>query len=514
MQPILEVHDIHKSFGPVQALRGVKLSLKPGEVHALMGENGAGKSTLMNILSGVLRPDHGRITFKGNDIILPDPATAQAHGIGLVHQEIALCPDISVAENILMAATNARKSFLMNDRELRERARTVLADLVPIPVDEKVGNLPIASQQIVEIAKALTLDCDILIFDEPTAALTETEAEALFRIIAKLKARNIGIIYISHRMAEIFAISDRITIFRDGTFVDTLMTADTNPDDVATKMVGREILNQFPAKNRDLNDKTPSLLSVRNLSDDDMLHDISFDLRKGEVLGLGGLIGSGRTETAHAICGLAKKSAGSLLLHGKPVEIDVYTDSIRNGLVYLSEDRKGSGVFLDLPIATNITALDLSHVSAKGFVRQRREEKRAVELGRLLSLRCAHVRQPVSSLSGGNQQKVAIAKMLSVHPGIIIFDEPTRGVDVGAKSEIYTILRNLAADGVGVLVISSELPELIGLCDRILVLHEGHIAGEVQDDRMTEEEIMKLASGLGTGMARQRTVATMGGVEP
>ncbi|MHC8495059.1 sugar ABC transporter ATP-binding protein [Thalassospira sp. SM2505] len=496
MQPILEVHDIHKSFGPVQALRGVQLSLMPGEVHALMGENGAGKSTLMNILSGVFPPDQGRIHFKGRDIVLSDPAKAQAHGIGLVHQEIALCPDISVAENILMAATNARTSFLMNDRELRERAKKVLADLMPIPVDEKVGNLPIASQQIVEIAKALTLDCDVLIFDEPTAALTDSEAEALFRIIADLKARNIGIIYISHRMAEIFAISDRITVFRDGTFIDTLMTEDTSPDEVATKMVGREILHQFPAKNPDLKGGMSSVMSVRELSDDGFLKDISFDLREGEVLGLGGLIGAGRSELAHAICGLSRKTAGSVAMRGKPLNIESYAESIRNGLVYLSEDRKGSGVFLDLSIAANITALDLRHVSSKGFVLQREEEKRAEELGRLLSLRCAHVSQPVSALSGGNQQKVAIAKMLSVHPDIIIFDEPTRGVDVGAKSEIYTILRNLASKGVGVLVISSEMPELIGLCDRIIVLHEGRVAGEVEDENMTEEKIMKLASGL------------------
>lgn len=497
MQPILEVHDIHKSFGPVQALRGVNLSLIPGEVHALMGENGAGKSTLMNILSGVFSPDQGRIHFKGQDIILPNPATAQAHGIGLVHQEIALCPDISVAENILMAATNARRSFLMNDRELRERATKILSDLVSIPVDEKVGNLPIASQQIVEIAKALTLDCDVLIFDEPTAALTDKEADALFRIIADLKARNIGIIYISHRMAEIFAISDRITVFRDGTFIETLMTADTTPDAVATKMVGREILNQFPAKNENRGDDIQPLMSVRDLSDDGFLRDISFDLRKGEVLGLGGLIGAGRSELAHAICGFGKKTAGHITMHGADFAPKDYSDSIKNGLVYLSEDRKGSGVFLDLSISANISALDLAHVSARGFVRQRVEQNRAEELGKLMSLRCAHVSQPVSSLSGGNQQKVAIAKMLSVQPDIIIFDEPTRGVDVGAKSEIYSILRNLAADGVGVLVISSEMPELIGLCDRILVLHEGSIAGEVEGETMTEEEIMKLASGLG-----------------
>lgn len=506
MQPILEVDDIHKSFGPVQALRGVKLSLMPGEVHALMGENGAGKSTLMNILSGVFAPDRGRIHFKGRDIVLPDPAKAQAHGIGLVHQEIALCPDISVAENILMAATNSRTAFLMNDRELRERAKKVLADLVPIPVDEKVGNLPIASQQIVEIAKALTLDCDVLIFDEPTAALTDTEAEALFRIIADLKARNIGIIYISHRMAEIFAISDRITVFRDGTFIDTLMTSETSPDEIATKMVGREILNQFPAKNTELHHATPSLMSVRDLCDDSFLQDVSFDLRKGEVLGLAGLIGAGRSELAHAICGLSRKKSGTVSMHDKLFDIRSYAESIQNGLVYLSEDRKGSGVFLDLSIAANITALDLSHVSSRGFVRQRAEEKRAEELGRLLSLRCANVNQPVSALSGGNQQKVAIAKMLSVHPGIIIFDEPTRGVDVGAKSEIYTILRNLADDGVGVLVISSEMPELIGLCDRILVLHEGRMAGEVAGDTMTEEEIMKLASGISC----QKAVMTKG----
>ena len=493
--PLLSVHDIAKSFGAVRALGGVRFDLRAGEVHALMGENGAGKSTLMNILGGVHQPDRGTVSLDGQTVRIPSPAAAQALGIGLVHQEIALCPDATVAENIFMAETNRRRGLWMDTRDLRRRAVAALADLHPLTVDALAGDLPIASQQIVEIAKALTLNCRVLIFDEPTAALTETEAEALFAIIRGLQARGIGIIYISHRMAEIFAITDRITVFRDGSYVDTLQTAATTPEQVAAKMVGRPLLDLYPQR-RGASTGAP-LLRIEGLSDGGIVRDVSFDVRPGEIVGLGGLIGSGRTETAQAVCGLARRLSGRVACAGADIPPDNYPAAIRQGVVYLSEDRKGNGIFLDLSIAQNVSALDLRQVSGAVMLSGRREAALAEDLRQRLDIRCASVHQPVGTLSGGNQQKVALARLLAVKPRVLFVDEPTRGVDIGAKAQIYTILRELADQGAGIVAISSELPELIGISDRILVLHEGRLAGEVGPGEMTEEAIMHLASGLG-----------------
>ncbi|WP_395682284.1 sugar ABC transporter ATP-binding protein [Inquilinus sp.] len=492
---LLTVHDIAKSFGPVRALSGVRFDLNAGEVHALMGENGAGKSTLMNVLGGVHQPDRGTVSLDGKPVRIPSPAAAQALGIGLVHQEIALCPDATVAENIFMAETNGRRSLWLDTRDLKRRAEAVLASLHPVPVDVRAGELPIASQQIVEIAKALTLNCRVLILDEPTAALTEAEAEALFAIIRGLQARGIGIIYISHRMAEIFAIADRITVFRDGAYVETLQTAATTPEQVAAKMVGRPLLDLYPPR------RGPAvgapLLKVENLSDGGIVRDVGFEIRPGEIVGLGGLIGSGRTETVQAICGLARRASGRVTCDGAAVPPDDYPAAIRQGLVYLSEDRKGNGVFLDLSIAQNVSSLDLRLVSGPVMVSRRREAALAEAMRQRLGIRCAGVHQPVATLSGGNQQKVALARLLAVNPRILFVDEPTRGVDIGAKAQIYAILRELADQGAGIVAISSELPELIGISDRILVLHEGRLAGELGPGEMSEEAIMQLASGLG-----------------
>ncbi|MCY0146571.1 sugar ABC transporter ATP-binding protein [Hoeflea sp. G2-23] len=491
---VLTVSHISKSFGFVRALNDVRLDVKAGEVHALMGENGAGKSTLMNILGGVLQPDAGEIVLKGKTRQIASPAVAQALGIGLVHQEIALCPDMSVAENIFMAETNASHAVWMRPADLKQRAEAALSELHPVPADAKVGNLPIASQQIVEIAKALTLKCDVLIFDEPTAALTETESRSLFRIISKLKSKGIAIIYISHRMAEIFALSDRITVFRDGGYVDTLVTANTDPEEVAAKMVGRALLDLYPPRRQ--GSPAASVLTVEGLSDDDCVRDVSLEIRPGEILGLGGLIGSGRTETAQSICGLTRRSSGRICYQGSEISQEDYRASIRQGIVYLSEDRKGSGIFLDLSIAQNISALDLRRVAGRLAVNGPAETALAEVMRDRLGIRCADVHQPVGTLSGGNQQKVALAKLLAVEPKVLFVDEPTRGVDIGAKSQIYAILRSLADQGSAIVMISSEMPELIGVSDRIVVLHEGRVAGEVSGERMTEENIMHLASGL------------------
>jgi ribose transport system ATP-binding protein len=491
---ILKVSRLSKAFGSIQALRDVQFELRRGEIHALAGENGAGKSTLMNIIDGILQPDGGEISLDGQIVRIGSPSAAQKLGIGLVHQEIALCPDISVAENISMAATNASRRLLVDFAALSRLAAEVLADLGNIDPATAVRNLSISQQQLVEIAKALTLDCRVLILDEPTAALTEKEAKVLFAIMHRLAAQGIGIIYISHRMAEIFEHCDRVTVFRDGQYVVTHDVAATTPTEIVNAMVGRVVDNRYPAKLDGDSTDGAAILKVANLSSPGHFADVSFALHRGEILGLGGLIGAGRSEIVKGICRIDETATGTVTLNGETLTLRRYQDSIGLGMVYLSEDRKGDGLFLDMPITANISALQLGLVSSAGIIDNRREVQLASELGRQLNLKCGHVGQPVSSLSGGNQQKVAIAKMLSVSPKVIFLDEPTRGVDVGAKLEIHRILRDLAASGVGIVIISSELPELTGVCDRVLVVREGRINGEVADDAMTEQNIMYLAS--------------------
>jgi len=494
-QPILKITGLKKSFGPIQALRGVDFELLRGEVHALAGENGAGKSTLMNIIDGILKPDAGEIRLDGEVVSITSPAMAQKLGIGFVHQEIALCPDITVAENIFMGVTASSRSVLMNYSSLERRAAEILHRLGDIDPTVLVRTLSISQQQLVEIAKALTLDCRILILDEPTAALTEREAQVLFEIMRKLTTQGISIIYISHRMAEIFDNCDRVTVLRDGQYITTMNVAETTPAAVVSAMVGRVIDDLYPPKQDAADRSDHVILDVRKLSERRRFQDISFQLRRGEILGLAGLIGAGRSEIAKGVCRLEGEVTGEVWLHGRKLSLGQYADSIAEGIVYLSEDRKGDGLFLDMSIATNVSALKVEQVaSALGVIDERAEKAQAEQLGARLNLKCSHVSQPVSALSGGNQQKVAIAKMLSVGPNVIFLDEPTRGVDVGAKSEIHRILRELARSGVGIVVISSELPELIGVCDRVLVVREGRIAGELTGEEMTEDRIIYLAS--------------------
>ncbi|MBE9638768.1 sugar ABC transporter ATP-binding protein [Salipiger mangrovisoli] len=496
---ILKISNVSKSFGPVRALRGVNFELRRGEVHALAGENGAGKSTLMNIIDGILQPDGGEILWEGEPVRISSPSAAQQLGIGLVHQEIALCPDISVAENMFMAVTNRSRRLLMDVGALKQKARAVLGQLCDIDPGAIVRDLPISHQQLVEIAKALTLDCKVLILDEPTAALTEREAQTLFGIMRRLSAQGISIIYISHRMVEIFDNCDRVSVFRDGQYITTAEISEITPSGVVNAMVGREIGTLYPPKQAAETRTDEVIFEVRDLTEKTRFKDVSFALRSGEILGIAGLIGSGRSEIVKGICRLEGDVSGTVLLDGEPLKLRHYGDSIAAGLVYLSEDRKGDGLFLERSIAENVSALDLGRVSTpSGLIETEREMELARSLGAKLNLKFGRLSDPVSSLSGGNQQKVAIAKMLSVNPRLIFLDEPTRGVDVGAKSEIHRILRELACEGVGTVVISSELPELIGLCDRVLVVREGCIAGEVAGDAMTEENIMRLASGLET----------------
>ncbi|XHE15644.1 sugar ABC transporter ATP-binding protein [Agrobacterium deltaense] len=492
---ILSMTNIHKAFGPVRALRSAALELRRGEIHALAGENGAGKSTLMHIIDGILQPDGGEILLDGKPVRISSPNAANRLGIGFVHQEIALCPEISVAENMFMSETGQSRSWFMNYRDLGKRAATILKEIGDIDPASRAGDLSISQQQIVEIAKALTLDCRILILDEPTAALTETEANTLFRIMHRLAERGIAIVYISHRMAEIFEHCDRITVMRDGCHIKTANIAEISPEEVVNSMVGRVLDKLYPPKLSKNEKSDEVILSVRGLNEGKRVFDVDFDLRRGEILGLAGLIGAGRSEIARAVCRLEGKPRGEVALRGRPLRLKDYRDSIREGLVYLSEDRKGDGLFLNMSIAANVSALDVGRISnGMGFIERRKEMKRADELGRRLKLRANSVGDAVSTLSGGNQQKVALAKMLSVEPQVVFLDEPTRGVDVGAKAEIHRQIRELAREGVGVVVISSELPELIGVSDRVLVVREGRITGEVAGEDMTEEKIMQLAS--------------------
>jgi ribose transport system ATP-binding protein len=490
--PLLQLDDIAKSFGAVRALRSGRFELQAGEIHALAGENGAGKSTLMNIIDGILQPDSGAIRIDGQPVRIDSPAMAQRLGIGFVHQEIALCADISVAENIFMAETAQSRRRLMGGADLFARAAEVLAPLADIDPRLPAGRLSISQQQLVEIAKALTLDCRILILDEPTAALTEHEAQKLFGIMRNLAARGMGIIYISHRMAEIFQNCDRVTVMRDGQHIRTDRTQDITSSDVVNAMVGRQLDTLYPPKLAA--PRGPEILSVANLTDR-RYRDVSFALNRGEILGFAGLIGAGRSEIARGVTRLEGDARGEVRLYGEAVTLRDYADCIANGIVYLSEDRKGDGVFLDLPIAANISALDLSRVSRRGgVIDPGLEAEQGQRIGASLKLKAASMAHRVASLSGGNQQKVALAKLLAVEPKVIFLDEPTRGVDVGAKAEIHGILRGLADSGVGVAVISSEMPELIGLCDRVLVVSEGRIAGELSGTNLTETNIMTLAA--------------------
>ncbi|CAB3873170.1 sugar ABC transporter ATP-binding protein [Achromobacter deleyi] len=497
--PLLELQGISKRFGAAQALAGVCFSLQRGEIHALCGENGAGKSTLMKIIDGIHAPDAGAILLEGRQVAIDGPAHAMRLGIGLVHQEIALCGDATVAENLFMPHINTQPGAWMDYADLNRRAAQVLRRLgQDIDPALRVDQLGISRQQLVEIARALTLDCKVLILDEPTAALTEVESAALFRVLHGLKAQGIGIIYISHRMAEIFEHCDRVTVLRDGRDVHCAAIADMTPDALVRSMVGRDLGNYYPPGQADTAQPPETLLDVQDIDDGARVHGISFSLRRGEILGISGLMGAGRSELAETVCGLRRARQGTVSLRGKPLRLRRYADALRHGIAYLSEDRKAAGLFLDMPIEQNVSSMALARISSRfGLLRRTAERQLAVDLGARLKLKAAGVGQDAACLSGGNQQKVAIAKLLATRPAVLLMDEPTRGVDVGAKSEIHHLLRELADQGVGVVVISSELPEIIGLCDRALVIRNGRLAGELARADMTEEKLLRLASGLG-----------------
>lgn len=493
---LLELRGIKKSFGATQALAGIDFSLEKGQIHAVCGENGAGKSTLMKVIDGILQPDAGQLLIEDSPVHIKDPGHAAKLGISLVHQEISLCGCATVAENIFMCEVNQSKRLLMDYTALQARAQQIIKRLdKDIDTATLVENLSLSNQQLVEIAKALALDCKILILDEPTAALTEVESKSLFKILHELADAGIGVIYISHRMAEIFEHCSHVTVLRDGASVFTGKIQDTTADELIKKMVGRELGAYYPEKSKTIG--TQPLLEVTTISDTDRVHSVSLQIMPGEILGIAGLMGAGRSEIAKVICGITPQCGGTVVMHGKAVDTSTYQKALAQGIAYLSEDRKSEGVFLELPIQSNIASMALARVQSKFFtVDPAKETEQAERLGQKLKLKAGSVAANADSLSGGNQQKVAIAKLLATNPKIIFMDEPTRGVDVGAKAEIHQVLRQLCNEGVGVVVISSELPEIIGLCDRTLVIRNGSVAGELRAEATTEESILRMASGL------------------
>lgn len=496
-EPILSMKAITKSFPGVKALSEVELELNAGEVLALVGENGAGKSTLMKILTGIYTKDEGEVYFKGKELNVNSPKEAQEIGISMIHQELNLMRDLTVAENIFIGREpKGLFNFFLKDKDLNVQAQD-LFDRLKIDLDpkEKVGNLTVAKMQMVEIAKALSFNSEIIIMDEPTTALTETEIDALFVTINNLRDNRVGVIYISHRMDELKRISDRITVMRDGTYVDTLQTAEVEMSKVIQLMVGRQVY--IESKPTVSSEEKETILEVNNLSTKALLKDVSFELKKGEILGFAGLMGAGRTEVARALFGADPVSGGSIKLHGKEVKFKNPTQAVRSGIGYLSEDRKHFGLLVDMDVKSNMTLPTIKNYSSGGmFVSANKVEKIANEYVERLKVKTPSVHQDIKFLSGGNQQKVVIAKWLLRDCDILIFDEPTRGIDVGAKGEIYKLIDELAASGKAIIMISSELPEVLRMSHRVIVMSEGEITGELTSKEATQEKIMGYATKL------------------
>lgn len=482
---------ISKFFPGVKALSGVQLALFPGEVHALMGENGAGKSTLMKVLGGVHQPNEGSMTLSGEPYSPSNPLQARDRGIGFVHQELKLATHMTVAENICLGRMPTKGFGMLDKERMNQTAQDALNELgVEISPRTMVGELNVAMQQMVEIAKAISLKSEILIMDEPTASLSNKETEHLFEIIQRLKAAGTSLVYISHRMEEVFQLSDRITVLRDGQSIGTWETSELSEHDLVRHMVGREVQEQFPPRNSSPGEE---LLRVEGLTREGHFQDVSFSLRAGEIVGMGGLVGAGRTEIARSIAGADPYHCGRVCLRGEEIRPRNIREGIAAGVGYITEDRKGEGLVLGLSIEDNITLPNLAAVSSGLMLNKSASREMSKKWVDKLKVRTPSVRQAVKNLSGGNQQKVVIAKWLARNCKALIFDEPTRGVDVGARAEIYRIIEELAEEGVGILVISSDLPELLGLSDRILVVHQGRLAGEFSREEATPETVISCA---------------------
>ncbi|TFC85433.1 sugar ABC transporter ATP-binding protein [Cryobacterium sp. TmT2-59] len=495
--PLIAMRGIVKRYPGVTALRDVNLTVEPGEVMALVGENGAGKSTLLKILAGAARADEGVIEVSGEIVNVHSPRESQSRGIAVIYQELNLANDLSVAENIYVGREPRTRFGTVDFRAMRDGASRILTSLgIRVSPDQIVGNLNIALRQMVEIAKALLVDARVVVMDEPTSSLTEEEVATLLNLVRQLRSSGISVIYVSHRMREIFEIADRITVMRDGSVVGVRDARTTRPSDIVQMMVGRELEDLYGVRTAPLDHTATPTLEVRNLSSGKLLHDVSFCVRPGEILALAGLIGAGRSDAALTIFGAAKRSGGEIIIDGQPMALRTPNEAMEAGIGFVPEDRKSQGLFLGLPVRENMSSASLSRISRMSFVSQRRDRDLARQYAKQLGLRESAIEVAVGTLSGGNQQKVVLARWLARLPKLLILDEPTRGVDVGAKAEIYQLIRKIAGEGVAVLVISSELTEVLGIADRILVMREGYGVGELTAADATEKRVMAMATGV------------------
>lgn len=492
MGKLLDVIGISKTFAANKVLDEVCFSVEPGEVHALVGENGAGKSTLMNIISGVIPRDSGTVIFESKEVDFVTPRDAMKAGIGFLHQELALCPHLSVAENMFMWNMPQNAFGAIQTKELYRKTEEALGQFhIDFKVWERVSRLSVAQQQVVEIAKAMSMEAHLLVLDEPTSSLTARESEYMFELVDRLRKQGIGIVYISHRMSEIFNLCDRVTVLRDGKTIMTKKIKEVTPTEVVTSMVGRQISAFYPPKSSKIYDD--ELVRVEKLTAS-RFKNISFSLKKGEILGFSGLVGAGRSEVMRALCGLDSYESGDLWYRNKKVVNKSYKESIKRGICYLTEDRKKNGLFLKLSVTMNISSVIIDLLTSWSIIQRDKEKTLAKEQIKTMGIKATNDDLKVRRLSGGNQQKVMISKWLAAKPSVLIMDEPTRGIDVGAKSEIHFMLRRLCESGIGVIIISSEMPEVIGLCDRIIVMHEGGITGVVSGDDINEKNLIMLAS--------------------
>lgn len=489
---ILEMKGISKSFGKVSALKDVDFDLRQGEVHALMGENGAGKSTLMKILTGIYSKDSGTVTFKDKEVEYTNPKQSQEDGIVIVHQELNMMNDLTVAENIFIGRETTKGLFI-DDSDLNRKAKE-LFDLLGVDINpkSKVGDITVGKQQMVEIVKAISSNAKIIVFDEPTTALTENEINELFKIIKDLSGKGIGIIYISHRMAEINLITDRVTVMRDGEYVGTVNTKETTKDELINMMVGR-VIYEDPKEISNVMEDAPVVLEVKNINVGKAVKDVSFKLHKGEILGVSGLMGAGRTELARAIFGADKKT-GQIFINGKETKINSTNDAVNAGIGYLSEDRRRYGLVTDFDVSNNVAMCSYDNFKKGPLIDDAKIDRVTLKYQDDLSIKFGDIKQPVRTLSGGNQQKVVIAKWLERESDILIFDEPTKGIDVGAKSEIYSLMNELIEEGKSIIMISSELPEVLRMSDRIMVMCEGRKTKEIPIEDATQELILKYAT--------------------
>ncbi|MGJ7913631.1 sugar ABC transporter ATP-binding protein [Neobacillus sp. LXY-1] len=492
--PVIEMKGINKAFSGNKVLENVEFQLLPGEVHALMGENGAGKSTLMKILTGIYERDQGTVWVKGKEVHFQNPKEAEKAGIAVIHQELNIIPHLSVYENMFLGKEITFGRFgVTNDKEMKKKTKEYLNRLgIDMDPTVEAGSLSVGQQQMIEIARAVAANTEVLIMDEPTAALTEREIESLFKVIASLKKEGVGIVYISHRMEEIFQICDRISVLRDGQFIDVKSINETSFDEIVRLMVGRQLGERFPERNIEIGEER---FRVENLTRKGNFEKINFSVHKGEILGVAGLMGAGRTEIMQAIFGFRPHDEGRVFIDNKEISIKTPFDAIQTGIAFVTEDRKSQGLILELSVRENYSVTNLNKISKNGLISSQKENRLVDEMIEKLKVKTSGRELSVKSLSGGNQQKIVIGKWMGIDPKILILDEPTRGVDVGAKKEIYQLMNELTKLGVSIIMVSSELPEILGMSDRIIVIHEGKLTATIQRSEASQEKIMQSATG-------------------